>query len=173
MNVQPIRKGIRPKRVPTARLMSTRGRLASGLASGVQIPRGVDQHAEHLRAGPAADQHEQPVGDMAAGQRAPFLFPKSDFEKLNSAIGPPTSALLVFSPAQCQVFWQSGAIISIRLLVIAVQNNPVFAVVLTAPQEHKRESGVAIQQHSPYRYRPPRAAMRRCVFCCWRPHEAH
>ncbi len=47
-----------------------------GLASGVQIPRGVDQHAEHLRAGPAADQHEQPVGDMAASQRA-FYFPKA------------------------------------------------------------------------------------------------
>jgi hypothetical protein len=66
----------------------------------------VDQHAEHLRAGPAADQHEQPVGDMAAGQRPSFLFPKSDFEKLNSAIGPPTSVLLVFSPALWQVFWQ-------------------------------------------------------------------
>jgi len=50
-----------------------------GLHQAFKYPRGVDQHAEHLRAGPAADQHEQPVGDMAAGQRAPFFISQKRF----------------------------------------------------------------------------------------------
>ncbi|UNB81949.1 hypothetical protein MJK72_06535 [Klebsiella pneumoniae] len=49
-----------------------------GFEQAFKHSRGVDQHAEHLRAGPAADQHEQPVGDMAARSARPFFyFPKA------------------------------------------------------------------------------------------------
>lgn len=77
MNVQPIRKGIRPKGTHGEADVDLRTAGVLGLHQAFKYPRGVDQHAEHLRAGPAADQHEQPVGDMAAGQRPLFYFPKA------------------------------------------------------------------------------------------------